>query len=302
LAASSFQHAWPSYGAIRFNLSNSQGKQDFERHDLAVSRRLWRPSWCRKARPRNKEGAGKTGCWPLPMARLQQKKQAAVTTGSAKSSGLPCAMVLRFPARSPRGPGSLAPVIPEKLAPQERGTSVGAPGPHAFSVRVGIVRPRATRALRHYRVHRIPHPRFVTIGRNAPLHRGGTAPMMLVIWGKQQQQEPATDWHDGQFSHGAYARSARRAKSAGERLVLLPSPRAAVGRGWGWGWLRILSLPKQAPNLPSHPPPPTSPRHARRAWREGDKKDRTGVRTWQRNFRRFIPAKSCGKNFSFRSS
>jgi hypothetical protein len=28
------------------------------------------------------------------MARLQQKKQAAVTTGSAKSTGIPCAMVL----------------------------------------------------------------------------------------------------------------------------------------------------------------------------------------------------------------
>jgi hypothetical protein len=28
------------------------------------------------------------------MARLQQEKQAAVTTGSARSSGIPCAMVL----------------------------------------------------------------------------------------------------------------------------------------------------------------------------------------------------------------
>jgi hypothetical protein len=37
-----------------------------------------------------------------PMARLQEKKQAAVTTGSAKSSGIPCAMVLRLIACSPR--------------------------------------------------------------------------------------------------------------------------------------------------------------------------------------------------------
>src|SRR5258708_35500785 len=29
-----------------------------------------------------------------PMARLQQKKQAAVTTGLARSTGIPCAMVL----------------------------------------------------------------------------------------------------------------------------------------------------------------------------------------------------------------
>jgi hypothetical protein len=42
--------------------------------------------------------------------------------------------------------------------------SLGAPGPHA--VRLGHV--RLTR-----RVHRIPAPRVVTIGRNVPLHRGG---------------------------------------------------------------------------------------------------------------------------------
>jgi hypothetical protein len=112
------------------------------------------------------------------MARLQQKKQAAVTTGSAKSSGLPCAMVLTVTSCSPRGPGVLAPVIPEKLASQELNASVGAPGPHDFTVRVSIVRPRDMRALDATRVHRIPHPRFVTIGRNAPLHRGGTARMI----------------------------------------------------------------------------------------------------------------------------
>jgi hypothetical protein len=36
------------------------------------------------------------------MARLQQKKQAAVTTGLAGSTGIPCAMVLTaYPALSP---------------------------------------------------------------------------------------------------------------------------------------------------------------------------------------------------------
>jgi hypothetical protein len=47
------------------------------------------------------------------MARLQQKKQAAVTTGSAKSSGIPCAMVLTLISRSPWGPGFLAPIARE---------------------------------------------------------------------------------------------------------------------------------------------------------------------------------------------
>ena len=51
------------------------------------------------------------------------------------------------------------------------------------------------------------------------------------------------------------------------RRVLLPSPRAAAGRGRGWG---------VAPRLPmlmlstlKHPPPPTPPHHALRARREG---------------------------------
>jgi hypothetical protein len=35
------------------------------------------------------------------MARLQQKKQAAVTTGSAGTSGIPRAMVLTAASRSP---------------------------------------------------------------------------------------------------------------------------------------------------------------------------------------------------------
>jgi hypothetical protein len=36
------------------------------------------------------------------MARLQQKKQAAVTTGSARTTGIPCAMVLTaYSALSP---------------------------------------------------------------------------------------------------------------------------------------------------------------------------------------------------------
>jgi hypothetical protein len=36
-----------------------------------------------------------------PMARLQTKKQAAVTTGKAGTIGIPCAMVLTAASRSP---------------------------------------------------------------------------------------------------------------------------------------------------------------------------------------------------------
>jgi len=43
------------------------------------------------------------------MARLQKRKQAAVTTGAAGSTGIPCAMAYGLYALS-SGTGSLAPV------------------------------------------------------------------------------------------------------------------------------------------------------------------------------------------------
>jgi len=45
------------------------------------------------------------------MARLQQEKQAAVTTGSARSAGIPCAMVLRLIRDLLGEPGLFATVI-----------------------------------------------------------------------------------------------------------------------------------------------------------------------------------------------
>jgi hypothetical protein len=70
-----------------------------------------------------------------PMARLQQKKQAAVTTGSAGSSGIPCAMVLRLIRVLPGVPGFLATValrnVSQSLTPasggQDHTTSPSAP-------------------------------------------------------------------------------------------------------------------------------------------------------------------------------
>src|ERR1700730_18635794 len=56
---------------------------------------------------------------------------------------------LRLPACSPRRPGFLATVAPEKLASQELDASVGASGPHAFSVRLKRFRQE------RIRVHRI---------------------------------------------------------------------------------------------------------------------------------------------------
>jgi hypothetical protein len=64
--------------------------------------------------------------------------------------------------------GSIATVAPKKHASQELDASVGASGPHDFAVRVSAVRQK------RIRVHRIPHPTFVTMA-NAPLAgRDGT--------------------------------------------------------------------------------------------------------------------------------
>ena len=60
---------------------------------------------------------------------------------------------LRLISCSPRRPGFLATVAPEKLASQELDASVGASGPHVFAVRLHAVR------YRRIRVHRIPHQR-----------------------------------------------------------------------------------------------------------------------------------------------
>jgi hypothetical protein len=56
----------------------------------------------------------------------------------AASTGIPCAMVLRFPSCSSRGPGFLAPVAREFV--HELGASVGAPEPHDFAVRDSTAR------------------------------------------------------------------------------------------------------------------------------------------------------------------
>jgi hypothetical protein len=39
---------------------------------------------------------------------------------------------------------------------------------------------------------------------------------MVLIWGFEQYRPPAAQWHDGQFTHDAYARIARRANHPGQ--------------------------------------------------------------------------------------
>jgi len=95
------------------------------------------------------------------------KKQAAVTTGQPKHSGIPRAMVLAAASYSPRGAGLVSPrhlpVITGKLDP-----SVGGSGPYDLAVRA--------RAARLATQVRPPHPALhVRDDAYAPLHKCGTA-------------------------------------------------------------------------------------------------------------------------------
>ena len=110
------------------------------------------------ARPRDTRGAGRAGPRLRPVARLQQKMQAAGTTGPAGRSGPPCAIVLRCPSCSPWGPGFLAPITRADACASAAGlTSASGGRDHTTS-------PSAMPTLvwRGIHVYRSPPPRFVT--------------------------------------------------------------------------------------------------------------------------------------------
>jgi hypothetical protein len=154
-------------------------------------------------------GAGRDP-WPAS----NKKSWRRVTTGTAGSSRHSLRDGFNGVLRALPGDRAFLPPSPCETCFARLDTSVGVSGPHDFSVRAGLV--RLTRPSRP------PHPasRFVTIGRNAPQHRSGMAVMMLLICGIWQWRSPATNWHDGQFTHGAHARNARRAKvPAGARFA-----------------------------------------------------------------------------------
>jgi hypothetical protein len=95
------------------------------------------------------------------MARQQEEKLAAVTTGSAGSSGIPRAMFDGLYVLSLET-GLIASIIGATRERYRRlGLSTGRPGPHDFTVRIGCSSARMNRAATRY-AHRIPHPTFVT--------------------------------------------------------------------------------------------------------------------------------------------
>src|SRR5260370_23410362 len=71
----------------------------------------------------------------------------------------------------------------------------------------------ATFVSRAIRVHRIPAPRVVTIGRNVPLHRGGMRESIVVICPTPQARTRADNWRYGQFAHRVHVGGACRAQT-----------------------------------------------------------------------------------------
>jgi hypothetical protein len=100
-------------------------------------------------------GAGLTRGPPIENKSRQQSPQ-----GSAKSSGIPCAMILRRIARSPPGTGLSCPVaariVPRATWPQRREARTTRP-----------CRPRSIRSSGETTRPSHPHLRSVTIGHNA---------------------------------------------------------------------------------------------------------------------------------------
>ena len=130
----------------------------------AFSRRNLRPKLCLRTalciRGRREGRVSAT-----PAAAVHKKSTGKEPQVRTEQSGLPCAMVLRLIARSPRGPGLIAPVASRSFC--SLSLSVGRPGPHAFAVRNGSAR------LARRDVHRVPLSTSVTIAKR-PSCEGGT--------------------------------------------------------------------------------------------------------------------------------
>jgi hypothetical protein len=112
------------------------------------------------------------GARPHPQPCVQVKKaRKQVTTGTPRSSGIPCTTVVRLIARSSRGAGLDSPrrlPITGKLD-----SSVGESGPHAFAVRVGAARLAAPKRPSH------PKPNVRGDRASAPLLGSGRGIMAL---------------------------------------------------------------------------------------------------------------------------
>src|SRR5215470_6209302 len=112
------------------------------------------------------EGAGNAGCTPHPLPYAQNRKDARrLNTGTPKSSGTPCAMVLRLLRDLPAEPAFLPPsprAFDPGLVP-----CIGGTGPHGLTVRASTARLAADARPSQ------PASRLVTNGHHVPRIEAG---------------------------------------------------------------------------------------------------------------------------------
>jgi hypothetical protein len=173
------------------------------RHVFAISRRITPELMSESCPSRMKRAQGRPGARPHPWPACNKKARGR-TTGTAGSSGLPCAMVYRLIRALPGDHAWLPPSVVGLIETSDFDACIGASGPHDFAVRMSSARLASLARPPH------PAPRFVTIGRNAPLHRGGMDKTMLLICPTEQARRTAAHWHDGHFAHDTHVSIARR--------------------------------------------------------------------------------------------
>ena len=141
---------------------------------IVRSRGAFRVRVLQERPPSKEEGAGKAGYRLIPMARVQQKKHAAVTTGSAGNTQPSLRNGFTAYTYSPRGPGLFAPVVRSVRHAGELDLSVGRPGRYDFAVRSSAVRPRDKSCASPSRPSH-PASRFVTIAHTPLKSEAGRA-------------------------------------------------------------------------------------------------------------------------------
>jgi hypothetical protein len=144
------------------------------------------------------EGAGKAGCAMHPQPRVRNFRSTRASHHRFTETIRPSlrngfnGLLRALPGDRAFLPPSLADI--RRVGPKgptspfrQLDASVGASGPHGFTVRNCIVRPRACNCTSRPTLPRPPHPtpRFVTNART-PLLEGWNARKMGVIWGQRK--------------------------------------------------------------------------------------------------------------------
>ncbi len=183
-------------------------------HTTSRSRGMSCPSCAAFAHPHQYGGRRECRVKASPMARLQKKKQAAVTTGAAGSSGIPCAAVLTL-IRALLGDRLVVPICGNAPSARCRRPQHREARTTRFHVRDAIVRPHARACCE---APRPPHPRLACRDDRAQ------RPSVVRRDGRDDRRDlpdkarctTATDWHDGQFAHGGYAHLAASGAASNE--------------------------------------------------------------------------------------